>query len=100
MPYDDRCGCVFCVECKPGKPCSTCPGNCVVCTGILPQNVQSLDEKDLSKWNKVVNISDNLNFMIKSLSTEINMNDFFDKYKDILLLNISMLSARYYFSSR
>ena len=88
MPYDNRCGCVFCGECKPGKPCPTCPGSCVVCSGILPKNVDSLDEKSLSKWKKDLNISYELINKIKSLLTETDMLEFFNEYKDILLLNI------------
>ena len=35
VPHDRRCGCVFCPECRPGSPCSTCPGTCAVCVGIV-----------------------------------------------------------------
>jgi hypothetical protein len=30
-PYDKRCGCVICPDCSLNRPCSTCPGDCVVC---------------------------------------------------------------------
>jgi len=30
-PYDKRCGCSICPDCSVNKPCSTCPGDCVVC---------------------------------------------------------------------
>jgi len=35
-PYDERCGCPICPECKRGKPCPSCFGECVVCLGIVP----------------------------------------------------------------
>jgi rubrerythrin len=36
--YDDRCGCMFCNECAPGRPCALCAGDCVVCQGVVPPN--------------------------------------------------------------
>ena len=30
-PYDKRCGCVICPDCSLNRPCTTCPGDCVVC---------------------------------------------------------------------
>ena len=35
-PVDKRCGCAICPDCRPGKKCKQCPGNCVVCKGIVP----------------------------------------------------------------
>jgi len=34
-PHDRRCGCAVCPECREGKPCGTCPGDCAVCAGWL-----------------------------------------------------------------
>ena len=33
IPYDKRCGCVVCSDCRYRKPCKFCPGDCSVCTG-------------------------------------------------------------------
>lgn len=33
---DRRCGCVICPDCRPGTSCGPCPGNCAVCTGLVP----------------------------------------------------------------
>ncbi len=35
-PVDSRCGCPICSECRPGRPCASCGGNCVVCRGYVP----------------------------------------------------------------
>ena len=35
-PLDERCGCAICPDCRPGRKCATCPGNCVVCRGEHP----------------------------------------------------------------
>lgn len=42
LPYDTRCGCVLCWECKPGVPCSECTG-CNVCRGPLDPCPKDLD---------------------------------------------------------
>ena len=34
-PYDTRCGCQICNECRRDQPCGTCHGNCVVCLGEI-----------------------------------------------------------------
>ena len=34
-PYDVRCGCAICNECKFDDPCGTCDGACSVCEGFL-----------------------------------------------------------------
>ena len=34
-PHDSRCGCAFCPDCSPSKPCNYCDGRCVVCCGAL-----------------------------------------------------------------
>ena len=43
FPYDKRCGCPICPDCRPprtrggrGRPCAHCHGSCVVCRGIVP----------------------------------------------------------------
>ena len=35
-PCDDRCGCLFCPDCRKGEPCSSCGGSCPVCRGWVP----------------------------------------------------------------
>lgn len=35
FPHDSRCGCPICPDCRPSRPCSQCPGNCVVCRGLI-----------------------------------------------------------------
>ena len=49
IPCDDRCGCAICPDCKPRKPCSECPGTCVVCKGIVPPGPDGLNNAE--KWN-------------------------------------------------
>merc|ERR1712190_453123 len=34
-PHDTRCGCPICPDCRHNRPCSQCPGTCVVCRGDL-----------------------------------------------------------------
>jgi hypothetical protein len=46
IPHDNRCGCVFCPDCRQGHPCSGCDGNCVVCIGIVTHGPTSLDTID------------------------------------------------------
>ena len=31
IPYDSRCGCVICSDCRFNRSCEFCPGDCVVC---------------------------------------------------------------------
>lgn len=47
-PYDKRCGCQVCNECRPGHPCGTCSGNCVVCSGWL--NPGPVEIGNSTKW--------------------------------------------------
>jgi len=42
VPHDKRCGCVFCPDCTPGHPCSTCDGNCDVCIGLIKPGPREL----------------------------------------------------------
>ena len=35
IPYDIRCGCIICSDCKAGVPCPECPGDCCVCKGYV-----------------------------------------------------------------
>jgi len=35
IPFDNRCGCVICSDCRYGKSCSYCPGDCCVCNGFV-----------------------------------------------------------------
>mmetsp|Transcript_53774 Transcript_53774/g.117340 ORF Transcript_53774/g.117340 Transcript_53774/m.117340 type:complete len:794 (+) Transcript_53774:191-2572(+) len=34
-PHDTRCSCPICPDCRPNKACNNCPGDCVVCRGIV-----------------------------------------------------------------
>ena len=43
-PYDKRCGCAICFDCRPGKPCGTCTGSCIVCTGTVNPGPEEEDE--------------------------------------------------------
>lgn len=46
-PYDKRCGCQVCNECRPGEPCGTCDGSCAVCQNYVNPGPLELD----SQWN-------------------------------------------------
>ena len=52
IPYDTRCGCVICSDCRYGTPCSFCHGYCSVCRGYLnPSPSECTDAKNgASKW--------------------------------------------------
>ena len=34
-PIDRRCSCPICPECRLGRPCAVCSGDCVVCKGLV-----------------------------------------------------------------
>ena len=56
VPHDTRCGCVLCPDCAEDQPCANCPGNCVVCLGILKPGPLELGVKwkpkrTLASWN-------------------------------------------------
>eukprot|EP01038_Epipyxis_sp_PR26KG_P004472 gene4472-6323_t len=53
-PHDRRCGCAICPECRPSKPCESCPGDCVVCLRILPPGPQQLSiaSQNMYTWQK------------------------------------------------
>ena len=36
IPFDSRCGCTICPDCRFGSPCGNCNGDCSVCRGHLP----------------------------------------------------------------
>ena len=44
VPHDNRCGCVFCPDCRFEIQCAACDGNCMVCRGVVPPGVRSLEE--------------------------------------------------------
>jgi ankyrin repeat protein len=51
IPKDNRCGCVFCSDCRPGMPCKQCPGTCLVCTEIVkPGPKEKLPESKRHGW--------------------------------------------------
>lgn len=43
-PHDTRCGCAVCPDCRPGKSCGPCPGNCAVCMDIIQPGPTELTE--------------------------------------------------------
>jgi WD40 repeat protein len=51
IPRDNRCGCAFCSDCRLGKKCEQCPGNCLVCKGIVkPGPTEILPESERHGW--------------------------------------------------
>ena len=51
IPRDNRCGCTFCPECKPGQKCKQCNGDCLVCRGIVkPGPTSILPESERHGW--------------------------------------------------
>ena len=50
IPYDTRCGCVICSDCRYGKSCEYCPGDCCVCKGYVnPSPNEAIDTNDEEK---------------------------------------------------
>jgi len=52
IPYDVRCGCVICSDCRYGSPCSFCSGDCCVCRGSVnpsPNEYQDTINQE-NKW--------------------------------------------------
>ena len=48
IPYDKRCGCVICTDCRYQSPCDLCDETCPVCRGLLePSPLEAT--KDLSQ---------------------------------------------------
>ena len=43
-PYDKRCGCAICFDCRPKKPCGTCSGQCSVCLGYTNPGPEEIGE--------------------------------------------------------
>lgn len=50
-PYDNRCGCFFCPECRRGRPCPDCHGTCVVCLGLVKSGPTELYRPDMGLWS-------------------------------------------------
>jgi len=48
-PYDKRCGCQICNECRPGEPCGTCNGQCAVCQNHVNPGPLELNKE----WNPI-----------------------------------------------
>ena len=44
IPYDERCGCIICPQCRQDKPCPECDGSCSVCRGYLNPGPMGLNE--------------------------------------------------------
>lgn len=47
VPHDNRCGCVFCPECRFGHPCDVCTGQCLVCLGIVKPGIIELYKPEM-----------------------------------------------------
>ena len=43
VPFDRRCQCVVCPQCRFMEPCADCPGDCLVCRGVVPPGPLGLD---------------------------------------------------------
>jgi len=53
IPFDKRCGCVICSDCKYNSPCSFCPGDCCVCEGYVnpsPNEYIDINNRGQIKW--------------------------------------------------
>jgi len=44
IPYDIRCGCSFCPDCREGVPCEDCDGTCCVCQGLVNHNPNEIPD--------------------------------------------------------
>ena len=44
IPYDERCGCIICPQCRQDSPCPECDGSCSVCRGFLNPGPMGLNE--------------------------------------------------------
>jgi hypothetical protein len=78
VPFDKRCGCVFCPECSKDKPCGQCDGKCVVCIGMVPPGVTEfgagwdINDVDLLARDKVYERRRNLGVVIEPRPYEAN----------------------------
>lgn len=48
FPHDGRCGCPICPDCRPNKPCGSCPGNCAVCLGMVMPGPTEIRQRERS----------------------------------------------------
>ena len=49
IPYDSRCGCVICSDCRYNNPCYYCLGDCCVCQGYInpsPNEIIDINNKE------------------------------------------------------
>jgi len=71
IPYDTRCGCVICSDCRFNRPCEGCPGDCCVCRGYVnpsPNECTSTlahNTRGSKKWKALG----------PSLTADVNSND-------------------------
>lgn len=49
-PMDKKCKCVICPDCRVGRPCHFCFGDCAVCKGICPHGPLNLE--DVPTWKR------------------------------------------------
>ena len=52
IPFDNRCGCIICSDCRNGQPCYDCDGNCSVCKGYInpsPNEIINTNNEEM-KW--------------------------------------------------
>eukprot|EP01038_Epipyxis_sp_PR26KG_P010837 gene10837-14548_t len=86
-PCDSRCGCHICSECAPGRPCGTCSGVCVVCTGLICQGPSEVSEvKDWTPQNEVIKqrVEKEKSLQVISLCIQSGIDTFFSQLLDTL----------------
>jgi len=70
IPYDTRCGCVMCSDCRFNRPCQDCSGDCCVCRGYVNPSpnecIANLAHNTRGKQWKAVG---------PSLAADVNSND-------------------------
>ena len=66
IPYDNRCGCFFCRDCKNGEPCRDCsPNGCLVCRGIVQPGPTEMPNPLVNISPLIVNVPTLLEITIK-----------------------------------
>lgn len=50
IPFDTRCGCAICPDCKKDRPCGLCSGSCSVCKGFLNPGPSGVIRKGDRAW--------------------------------------------------
>lgn len=50
IPFDIRCGCAICPDCRKDRPCGLCSGSCSVCKGFLNPGPSGIIRKGEAPW--------------------------------------------------